>query len=84
MLGDYGILATSRGDLLRAVRINSAADKLARTGGAALGSLGTRITAIMPDISSLDPADVEVASAEGERMTVDQAVAYALGRGEYQ
>ena len=82
MLGDFGVLATIKGDLLRSVRLNSAADKLAHTGGTALGSLGMRITAIMPDTSSIDPVEVEKAAAEGERLTVEQAVAYALGHEE--
>jgi predicted ATPase/class 3 adenylate cyclase len=78
LLGDFGVLATVRGDFLRAMTLNSAADKLAHTGGTALGSLGARITAINPDTSALDPAEVEAAVIEGGRMTVDEAVAYAL------
>ena len=82
MLGDFGLLAAAKGDPLRAVRLNAAADRLARTGGTGLGSLEARITAVAPDTSALDPAAVEAASAEGERLTVDEAVAYALERGE--
>ena len=59
-----------------------AADRLAHTGGTGLGSLGARITAIMPDTSALEPAAVEAAMVEGGRMTVDQAVAYALKRDD--
>ncbi|MGA3029691.1 MAG: adenylate/guanylate cyclase domain-containing protein [Candidatus Limnocylindrales bacterium] len=80
LLGDFGILAAAEGDLLRAVRLSAAADRLARTGGTELGSLTERTTAVHPDTSSLDPADVEAALSEGGRMTVDAAVAYALGR----
>ena len=82
LLGDFGILAAARGDLRRSVSLNAAADRLAHTGGAGLGSLGARITAIMPDTSALEPAAVEAAMVEGGRMTVDQAVAYALKRDE--
>ena len=78
MLGDFGILATAKGDLLRAVRLNAAADRLALAGGTGLGSLEARITAITPDLSTLDPAAVDAAAAEGRLMTVDEAVAYAL------
>ncbi len=82
LLGDFGILAAARGDLLRSVSLNAAADRLAHTGGTGLGSLGARITAIMPDTSALEPAAVEAAMVEGGRMTVDQAVAYALKRDD--
>ena len=78
LLGDFAILATARGDPLRAVRLDAAADRLAHSGGTGLGSLAARPTGIVPDTSALDPAEVETAAAEGGRMTVDAAVAYAL------
>ena len=82
LLGDFGILATTKGDLLRAIRLSAAADRLAKAGGTGLGSPEGRMTTIFPDTCALDPADVEAAAAEGERMTVDEAVTYVLNRGK--
>ncbi|MGD0123697.1 MAG: adenylate/guanylate cyclase domain-containing protein [Candidatus Limnocylindrales bacterium] len=83
LLGDFGILAAAEGEILRAVRLSSAADRLAHTGGTQLGSVSEQTTAIHPDTSALDPAEVEAAVTEGARMTVDEAVAYALRREEH-
>jgi len=80
MLGDFAILANAEGDPVRAVRLNAASDRLATAGGTALGQMATGIISVVPDVTGIDPAEVEAAAAEGGRMTVDQAVAYALKR----
>ena len=78
MLGDFAILANAQGDPLRAVHLNAASDRLATSGGTGLGQMATGIISVIPDVGGLDPAVVETAAAEGGRMTVDAAVAYAL------
>ena len=82
LLGDFAILANAQGDPLRAVRLNAASDRLATSGGTGLGQMATGIISVIPDVAGLDPAVVEAAAAEGGRMTVDQAVAYALKRDD--
>ena len=84
MLGDFAILANVEGKPLRAVRLLAAADRLASTGGTGLGALATGIISAAPDLTGIDPAEVEAAAAEGGRMTVDEAVAYALKREELE
>ncbi len=78
MLGDFAILANAEGDPLRAVRLNAASDRLAASGGTGLGQMATGVISVIPDLTGLDPAEVEAAAAEGARMTLDEAVAYTL------
>ncbi len=78
LLGDFSLLATAAGDVLRAVRLDAASLRLADVGGAQLGSLAGRIEEGRPDASSLDPVAVAAAVEEGRRMSVEQAVEYAL------
>ncbi len=83
LVADFSVVATARGDPLRAVRLSSAADRLADSGGAALVSMGMVVTRLYPDTSALDPAALEAAVNEGARMTIDEAVACALERGDH-
>jgi predicted ATPase/class 3 adenylate cyclase len=77
VLGDFALAAGARNDVLRSIRLDAAADRLAHTGGAQLGTMvGSQEP--RPDKSALDPAAIQAAIADGERMTMDQAVAYAL------
>jgi predicted ATPase/class 3 adenylate cyclase len=78
LLGDFALLAREMGDQLRSIRITAASDRLAEAGGAQLGAMVATIDDLRPDTTALDPAVVEAAIAEGRRMTVDEAVAYAL------
>ena len=80
LLGDFSLLAGVEGDLLRSVRLDAASVRLAGAGGAMLGSLIARMEEGRPDTSPLDPAAVQAAYDEGQAMTMDQAVAYALAR----
>jgi hypothetical protein len=80
MLGDFSLLATAEGDILRAVRLDAASLRLADVGGVQLGTITGRIEEGRPDTSPLDPAAVQAATDEGRAMTVDQAVEYALSR----
>lgn len=82
MLGDFAILANAEGDPLRAVRLNAAAERMASTGGTGLGALATGIISAAPDLTGIEPAEVEAAAAAGGRMTVDEAVAYAMKRDD--
>jgi predicted ATPase/class 3 adenylate cyclase len=77
LLADFGLAALVRNDLLRSIRLNAAADRLAHTGGAQLGMM-VSTQEPRPDEGALDRAAVQAAIAEGERMTMDEAVAYAL------
>ncbi|MFI5259484.1 MAG: ATP-binding protein [Candidatus Limnocylindrales bacterium] len=83
LLGDFAVLATVQGDQLRAIRLIAVSDRLAHTGGAELATVVARVEELQPNLEALDPAAARAALAEGERMTVDEAVAYALGREEH-
>jgi predicted ATPase/class 3 adenylate cyclase len=78
LLGDFSLLATAEGDILRAVRLDAASLRLADVGGVQLGTLTGRIEEGRPDASSLDQGAVQAAIDEGRRMSVEQAVEYAL------
>lgn len=78
LLGDFSLLAAAAGDVLRAVRLDAASLRLADVGGVQLGSLAGRIEEGRPDVRSIDPAAVAAAIDEGRRMSVEQAVEYAL------
>ncbi len=77
LLGDFALLAVANGDKLRFTRLMAASEHLAEQVGAQLGIV-TTIDDARPDLSALDPAAVRMAIDEGLRMTVDEAVAYAL------
>jgi hypothetical protein len=78
LLGDYVLLAVAEGDLLRAVRLMAASEQLASVGGTGLGSLFHRLERTYPEVASLDPAAVQAAIDVGRRMSVPEAVDYAL------
>jgi tetratricopeptide (TPR) repeat protein len=78
LLSDFGIVAQAMGDRLRSIRLFAASDGLADTGGAQLGSMVSTVDAVRPGTEGLDQSVVEAAIAEGRRMSVDEAVAYAL------
>jgi len=78
LLSDFGVLAAARGDLLRSVRLSAASDRLADVGGVQLGTLVSTHDEMRASTEGLDREAVEAAVADGRRMTVDEAVAYAL------
>jgi predicted ATPase/class 3 adenylate cyclase len=80
LLGDFSILAGAAGDVLRSIRLDAAALKIAEAGGAMLGAIVGRDPEDRPVITSLDPAEVQKTIDEGRAMTLEQAVAYALER----
>ena len=77
LLGDFSLLAIAEGDMIRALRLNTASDQLAKTGGAELGHLVAEYQEANPE-AKLTPAEVQAAVEYGQRLTVDQAVEYAL------
>jgi hypothetical protein len=78
MLGDFGLDAIAEGDLLRAVRLKVASEKLATSGGTGLGNLFHKLEETYSGVEALDPGDLKAAIERGLAMSVDQAVEYAL------
>ena len=77
-LGDFALVAAAKGDLPRAARLRAASDKLADQGGAQLGTVGSPLDDLLPEMTRLSPEALRAAEDEGRGMTLDQAVAYAL------
>ncbi len=78
LLRDFSQLAQARGDVLTAVRLNAASTRLGDRYGTQLGSLLDVVEQDVPDLTGVDPVEVQAAIAEGQRMTVEEAVAHAL------
>ena len=79
VLGDFALVGVAEGDLLRAIRFYAASERLASAGGTGLVNLLNKMEQTYPQVATLDPAEVEAAIKEGEAMTIEQAVEYALG-----
>jgi len=79
LLADFGLVAVAEGDLLRAIRLNAASERLASVGGTGLSAVTRQFEEAGTEDVKLDPADVQAAIDAGRAMTVDQAVEYALG-----
>jgi tetratricopeptide (TPR) repeat protein len=79
LLADFGLVAVAEGDLLRAIRLNAASERLASVGGTGLSAVTRQFEEASTEDVKLDPADVQAAIDAGRAMTVDQAVEYALG-----
>jgi tetratricopeptide (TPR) repeat protein len=79
LLGDFGLVAIAEGDLLRAIRLRAASERLADAGGTGLGNLFHTMEKTWAQVATLDPSQVQAAIDAGLAMTVDQAVEYALG-----
>jgi predicted ATPase/class 3 adenylate cyclase len=80
LLGDFGLDAVSDGDMLRAVRLKVASERLATAGGTGLGNLFHQLEETYSGVEALDPVDLHAAIESGLAMTVEQAVEYALIR----
>jgi predicted ATPase/class 3 adenylate cyclase len=78
LLGDFGLVAIAKGEMLRAIRLNAASELMASTGGTGLGELFHRQEQTYREVAALDPADVAAAIEEGQRMSVQEAVEYAV------
>jgi hypothetical protein len=70
--------AIAEGDLLRAVRLKVASEKLATSGGTGLANLFHRLEETYSGVEALDPVELQTAIDAGLAGSVDQAVAYAL------
>jgi predicted ATPase len=78
-LDNLSAVARGRGDPVRATRIAAAAEKIRATSGAVLGGRVSELEGRNPR-EGLNEADGEKAWQEGQALSVEQAVAYALGR----
>jgi predicted ATPase len=78
LLADYGLAAVAEGDLLRAVRLDAASERMASAGGTGLGNITRKFEETYPDVATLDPAEVQAAVDAGLQMTIDESVEYAL------
>jgi predicted ATPase/class 3 adenylate cyclase len=78
LLGDFSLLASARQEILRAIVLDAASLRIADVGGAMLGSMVGRAEEGPPETGSLDQGAVQAAIDEGRRMSVEQAVDYAL------
>jgi tetratricopeptide (TPR) repeat protein len=82
VIDDLSAQAIADGDFERAARLWGAGRALATATGATLATFtGTYIESLLlPHVRALiDPADLERWSAEGAALSLDEAVAYALG-----
>jgi hypothetical protein len=79
LLSDFGLLAANSGDVARALRLNAATERLARTAGTELASLfPEQGRGGHSQAGLIDPAEAQAAIEEGGRWTVEQAAEYAL------
>jgi tetratricopeptide (TPR) repeat protein len=80
-LSNFRVLAIADGDVVRAVRLGAAAAAMVATSGATLANLIEEIEGRANQVpGSIDEAVAAAAWTEGQAMTLDAAVAYALER----
>ncbi|MGH2709938.1 MAG: ATP-binding protein [Actinomycetota bacterium] len=81
VLNDFAALAATEGDFRRAIKLRAAAELVEREAGQALVSNLDSYYSWVPDVSEGDiPADEQDRiRAEGEALSTEEAVAYALG-----
>ncbi|MCW5717590.1 MAG: hypothetical protein KIS68_07150 [Bauldia sp.] len=77
VLGDLALTATKLGDRRRAGRLNGVAERLYSATGAALSAQVDRMTGLRID-AVLSPEEIAAFGAEGARLSVDEAVRYAV------
>ena len=80
VLDAVAVVALREGDRERAARLSAAVANLERTSGTGLNQWNRDVLGFVPTDLKADPALAD-AWATGERMTADEAVAYALERG---
>ncbi|MBI4213361.1 MAG: adenylate/guanylate cyclase domain-containing protein [Chloroflexi bacterium] len=78
-LDDFAQLALETGDRMRAIRLSGAATALERRSGAKLASVSNRRIGTGRPSDNLSGEEEARAFAEGQRMSLEDAVAYALG-----
>jgi predicted ATPase/class 3 adenylate cyclase len=78
LLGDFSLVAAAGGDLVRAIHLRAASERMAMIGGVHLGTLFHEMENTNAAIEHLDPVLVAGESRKGERMSVKEAVSYAL------
>jgi predicted ATPase/class 3 adenylate cyclase len=79
LLDDFADLALGEGRIERSVRLSGAAAAFQATSGADLGSVINKTEGrSLPDAARLDPETLRRAWEEGQAMSIDQAVAYAM------
>ncbi|MFI5200295.1 MAG: hypothetical protein ACHQXL_07980, partial [Candidatus Limnocylindrales bacterium] len=84
VLDDFSALAAIRGDLPRSARLHAAARALAVTTGANLSSMVDELdeaNSVVTTRQRLTEADVQRYDDEGQAMSLDEAIAYALEDG---
>jgi tetratricopeptide (TPR) repeat protein len=80
LLADLSILADSRGELQQALRLAGAAESVEEEIGTGLLGSDTTVSKVLRKLKARLPADeAEPFLAEGRRMSVDEAVAFARG-----
>ncbi len=83
LLDDWADLALAEGLIERSVRLSGAAAAFQATSGADLGSVINKAEGrSLPDAGRLDPETLARAWAEGQAMSLEEAVAYVLGADE--
>jgi predicted ATPase/class 3 adenylate cyclase len=83
LIDDFAKLAAGRGEVERAVRLTAVADTMRQRTGADMGATLAEGLLSFPDpTAGLDPELVERLRGEGQRMSTEEAVAYALGGPE--
>jgi predicted ATPase len=78
-LSDFARLAAASGDMSRAVRLSGAAASLQKKSGTDLAKLVNDLEGNVDSTRHLGAEASSAAWAEGQAMSADQAVAYALG-----
>lgn len=80
LVDDHAALAQARGDVERALRLYGAARSLARASGVELADFSAeQLGFATPEGVGVDAGTAERLEAEGAAMTLDEAVAFALG-----
>jgi predicted ATPase/class 3 adenylate cyclase len=80
VIDGFALLASLDGDLDRAARLSGAVSKLELTSGTGLNLWNREVLGFFPNELKRNPEYAD-AWAEGERLTADEAVAYALETG---
>lgn len=80
-LDDFAQLEADAGDITRAIRLSAAAAALEQTSGTKLASVSGRLGGQGRPSDRIDNEEQARAFADGQRMSLEDAVAYALGTG---
>ena len=75
---NHASIASRAGDHIRALRLAAASSALTSASGAGLRSVINAMEGRGAQLEAVSPEEAERAVAEGQALTVDQAIAYAL------